>query len=56
MASIGIIMGSVRAGRICPQVASWVKDLAADQDVEIVDLAAWPLPMDDEPGFPVAGV
>ncbi len=41
-----LIMGSVRAGRVCHQVAQWVADLghaSAQLDVEIVDLKAWPL-------------
>ena len=51
-------MGSIRAGRRCPQIASWVIDIAemsSDLKYELVDLADWPLPMDDEPGIPELG-
>lgn len=54
-----IIMGSVRAGRRCPQVAAWVLEIArehADPDFEIVDLKDWPLPFDDEPHIPAQGI
>ncbi|HEX4025076.1 MAG TPA: NAD(P)H-dependent oxidoreductase [Steroidobacteraceae bacterium] len=52
-------MGSVRARRVCPQVAQWVVDLghaSAQLDIEIVDLQKWPLPMDDEPQIPATGI
>ena len=48
-------MGSIRAGRRCPQIASWVIKIAeasSNLKYELVDLAGWPLPMDDEPGIP----
>jgi len=51
-------MGSVRAGRHCSRIASWVIDLAkasSNLTYELVDLADWPLPMDDEPGIPALG-
>ncbi len=51
-------MGSIRSGRRCPQIASWVIDVAAaatDLKFELLDLAQWPLPMDDEPGIPALG-
>ena len=51
-------MGSVRAGRRCSQIASWVIGIAkasSDLAYELVDLADWPLPMDDEPGVPALG-
>lgn len=54
-----ILMGSVRAGRRCPQIAGWVKSVAqeaSDLVYELVDLADWPLPMDDEVGIPAQGV
>lgn len=53
-----LIMGSTRAGRKCPQVAAWVQSVGqacSDFAYEIVDLASWPLPMDDEPGIPALG-
>lgn len=59
MKSVAIIVGSMRAGRIGPGIAHWVYGIAEGQTnfkVEIVDLAAWPLPMDDEPGLPKDGV
>jgi NAD(P)H-dependent FMN reductase len=51
-------MGSVRAGRICPQIASWLTEIAkasSGHSYELVDLAEWPLPADDEPGIPQRG-
>ncbi|MBB5059640.1 NAD(P)H-dependent FMN reductase [Granulicella aggregans] len=59
MRPVAIIIGSVRAIRIGPQVAAWVKERADDQHLlktEVVDLASWLLPMDDEPGLPVDGI
>jgi NAD(P)H-dependent FMN reductase len=53
-----VIMGSIRAGRRCPQIASWVIEIAAASSslsVELLDLCAWPLAMDDEPGIPALG-
>ncbi|MGC4028799.1 MAG: NADPH-dependent FMN reductase [Steroidobacteraceae bacterium] len=53
-----LIMGSTRAGRKCPQVAAWVESIGhvcPDFACEIVDLASWPLPMDDEPDIPALG-
>lgn len=53
-----VIMGSVRAGRLCPKIAAWVVDVARASTAlhyELVDLADWHLPMDDEPGIPAAG-
>ena len=55
--SILVIIGSVRAQRICPLIANWVAELGREtiaRDFEIVDLKDWPLPMDDEPGVPAA--
>lgn len=57
-ATVLLIMGSTRAGRVCPLVAAWVAAQAASQPqlaCEIVDLADWPLPMDDEPAMPAIG-
>jgi NAD(P)H-dependent FMN reductase len=53
-----LIMGSVRAGRTCPRITQWAANIghaSTDLAFEIVDLADWPLPMDDEPGLPHAG-
>src|ERR1700753_1548146 len=57
-APILVVMGSVRSGRRCPQIAAWVIDIARSLGLlqaELVDLAAWPLPLDDEPGIPQLG-
>jgi NAD(P)H-dependent FMN reductase len=53
-----LIMGSTRAGRICPRIADWVAQIGGactGSAYEVVDLADWPLPMDDEPGIPALG-
>jgi NAD(P)H-dependent FMN reductase len=53
-----VIIGSIRAVRRCPQIASWVVDIAeksSSLNYELVDLADWPLPMTDEPGIPAQG-
>ena|ERR1700761_781197 len=58
-ANVRVMMGSIRAGRRCPEIASWVLDVATDASeltYELVDLADWPLPMDDEPGIPALGL
>ena len=50
-----VIVGSVRARRIGPQIAEWVADVgrsALRTDFEIVDLADWPLSTREEPGIP----
>jgi NAD(P)H-dependent FMN reductase len=50
-----LIMGSTRAGRICPAITAWVAEVGracTDFAYEVVDLANWPLPMDDEPAIP----
>jgi len=53
-----VIGGSFRAQRICIEVARWVaaegRKVTGDA-YEVVDLKAWPLPLDDEPGIPAAG-
>jgi NAD(P)H-dependent FMN reductase len=54
-----LIMGSTRAGRICPRITEWVAQIGrgcTDLDYEVVDLADWPLPMNDEPAIPAKGV
>lgn len=53
-----LIMGSVRAGRRCPQIAAWVRELVEQTgtlSVEIIDLREWNLPGSDEPGIPAQG-
>ena len=53
-----VLMGSTRAGRVCPRIAAWVAQIgrgATALDYEIVDLADWPLPADDEPAIPALG-
>jgi NAD(P)H-dependent FMN reductase len=57
-ANVLVVMGSIRAGRRCPQIAAWVVGLAraaSTLEYELVDLGDWPLPMDDEPGIPARG-
>lgn len=56
--AIAVVVGSIRAGRRCPQIAAWVIGLAQATSTlryELLDLADWPLPMDDEPGIPALG-
>jgi NAD(P)H-dependent FMN reductase len=53
-----LIMGSTRAGRICPKITQWVAQIGqqcTDLNYEVVDLANWSLPMDDEPVIPAKG-
>lgn len=53
-----LIMGSTRASRICPKITEWVAAIGRscnDFVYEVIDLADWPLPMDDEPGIPAMG-
>ncbi|WP_369127852.1 NADPH-dependent FMN reductase [Rosenbergiella epipactidis] len=56
---IQIIIGSVRLGRIGPELEKWIKNAleenAVQAESEIIDLKERPLPMDDEPGLPVLG-
>ncbi len=50
-----VIVGSVRARRICPQIADWVAQIGravTGAQVEGVDLKEWQLPADQEPGIP----
>ena len=54
-----VIAGSLRARRLCIHIAEWAAGVgreATDADFEVVDLKDWPLPMDDEPGVPAAGI
>ena len=58
MSNILVIVGSVRAKRLCPDIAAWVADIGrrrSSLSLETVDLAEWPLPMDDEPEIPAIG-
>ncbi|TKI06078.1 NADPH-dependent FMN reductase [Martelella alba] len=53
-----LVMGSVRAGRLCPAITRWVADIGCSSThlaFEPVDLAEWLLPMDDEPAIPAMG-
>ena len=54
-----VIAGSLRPRRIAVQVADWVAAVGREATgglFEVIDLKDWPLPMDDEPGIPAAGV
>jgi NAD(P)H-dependent FMN reductase len=54
-----VILGSIRAGRLCPTIAAWIIGIArasTNLDYEVVDLLDWNLPADDEPGIPALGV
>ena len=45
--NIGIIIGSTREGRVSPQVAQWVKEVAdkrGDANYTIIDIADYNLP------------
>lgn len=58
MIKIGIIIGSVRPGRVGEGVAHWVYDIAKrrkDATFELVDIADFRLPVMDEPIPPAAG-
>lgn len=53
-----LIMGSVRMGRICPQIAQWLitqAKITQQLNIEIIDLKEWDLPMDDESAIPATG-
>jgi len=57
-ATILVIMGSVRAKRHNPVLAGWVAAIGHETTgvaFELVDLADWSLPMDDEPAIPATG-
>lgn len=57
--NIQIIIGSVRMGRIGPQIAEWaartVQSSEVGTSVEVIDLSDWYLPMNDEPFLPATG-
>lgn len=53
---IAVVVGSIRAGRFADKPASWIADLAkarGDIEVEIVDLADYPLPLFAEARSPL---
>lgn len=55
---IGIIVGSVREGRISLPIARWVKaqiDLRDEFAAHLLDLAEWQLPLFAEPNPPATG-
>ena len=55
---IGIIVGSTRPGRKADAVARWVHEIASrrpDAEFEVVDIAAYDLPLLDEPVPPSMG-
>ncbi|WP_028274423.1 NADPH-dependent FMN reductase [Atopococcus tabaci] len=55
MTKIGIIMGSIRDGRVNEDVAKWVKNLAdkfGGAEYELVDLKDYELPLFAEPASP----
>lgn len=56
--NIGIIIGSTREGRVSPQVAQWVKEIAdqrGDANYTIIDIADYKLPLLGEPGQDASG-
>ncbi|MBO1337427.1 NADPH-dependent FMN reductase [Streptomyces sp. VRA16 Mangrove soil] len=58
MTTIGIILGSTRPGRVGPQIGEWVEKAArarTDAEFEVVDIAAYALPLFDEPRSPRMG-
>ena len=58
MLRIGIIVGSTRPGRKADAVARWVHEIAGrrgDAEYEVVDIAAYDLPLLDEPVPPSMG-
>ncbi|MFE6890120.1 NADPH-dependent FMN reductase [Streptomyces sp. NPDC057694] len=58
MTTIGIVLGSTRPGRVGPQIGEWIEKAGrarTDLDVEVVDVAAYGLPLFDEPRSPRLG-
>jgi NAD(P)H-dependent FMN reductase len=58
ISKILVIGGSVRARRLCLQIAAWVTRVGRETmggEFEIIDLKDWLLPMDDEPEVPAIG-
>lgn len=57
-ATIRVILGSTREGRLCPAIAEWVAGIgreATGLDCLLVDLKERHLPSDDEPAIPASG-
>jgi NAD(P)H-dependent FMN reductase len=53
-----LIMGSTRAGRICPRITDWVARIGracTEFEYQTIDLVNWLLPMDDETALPAIG-
>lgn len=56
--NIGIILGSTREGRVSPQVAAWVKEIAdkrGDANYTIIDIADYKLPLLGEASADASG-
>ena len=56
--NIGIIIGSTREGRVSPQVAQWVKEIAdkrGDANYTVIDIADYKLPLLGETGADASG-
>ena len=56
--NIGIIIGSTREGRVSPQVAQWVKEIAdkrGDANYTVIDIADYKLPLLGEAGTDASG-
>ncbi|WP_223509486.1 NADPH-dependent FMN reductase [Rahnella sp. GSA61A] len=57
--NIKIITGSVRKGRIGPQISEWICKAVGESQLplhpETIDLTEWNLPMDDEAYLPATG-
>lgn len=56
--NIGIIIGSTREGRVSPQVAAWVKEIAdkrGDANYTVIDIADYKLPLLGEAGGDASG-
>lgn len=56
--NIGIIIGSTREGRVSPQVAQWVKEIAdkrGDANYTVIDIADYKLPLLGEAGADASG-
>lgn len=52
---LGIIIGSVRQGRVSDKIARWIQTAAAELpgvNAELIDLLDYPLPLFDEPISP----
>ena len=59
MLKIGIVLGSIREGRVSPQVGAWVKELAdarKDAEYEIIDIADFKLPFLGDPNGDTSGI